>query len=108
MITKESGEIDWKKTAFEIHNRVRALIVWPTAHTFYRGKMLRILKSKVLEGKKGLPGTMVEIVKNVGFVVATGEEDLLVLEVQPAGGKPMQAYDFVIGHKLHVNSCFPN
>jgi len=46
-ITKESGEIDWRRSAAEIHNRVRALVPWPAAHTFCREKSLKIWKSKI-------------------------------------------------------------
>lgn len=108
VLTKESGEIDWRKSAAEIHNRVRALVAWPSAQTLYHGKMLRILKSHVVEEKKALPGTIVEIIKQVGFVVATGKGALLIVEVQPAGGKPMLAYDFAIGHKVKIGATLPN
>ncbi|MFA5840550.1 MAG: methionyl-tRNA formyltransferase, partial [Candidatus Margulisiibacteriota bacterium] len=40
-LTKESGEIDWRKSASELHNRVRALIPWPAAHTYYNKKQLK-------------------------------------------------------------------
>ena len=33
-LTKESGEIDWKKSAREVHDRIRGLVPWPAAHTF--------------------------------------------------------------------------
>ena len=111
-ISKESGEIDWKKSAIEIHNRVRALVPWPGAHTFYKEELLKILKSKShvidLETGKKPPGTIVQIVKNAGFIVAAGNGHLLIQEVQPAGKKPMSAYNFVIGHDVKTDETLPN
>jgi len=111
-LTKESGEIDWHKSALEIHNRVRALYPWPTAHTFYRGKRLKVLKTKAtvpdLKVKLKLPGTVLEIIKEEGFVVATGAGNLLVLEVLPEAGKRMKACDFVGGYGLEVGEVLPS
>ena len=111
-ITKESGEIDWKKSATEIHNRIRAMIPWPVAHTFYKEKLLKIWKAKVymtdFETKFKLPGTVVEIIKNTGFVVATGAGYILVVEVQAEGKKRMSAYDFAIGHDVKIGKTLPN
>lgn len=105
-ITRESGEIDWRKSAEEIHNRIRALVSWPGAHTFYREKRLKILRSKIhivdFAVKLKAPGTIVQIVKDEGFIVATGSGHLLIAEVQPEAGKKMKAYDFVIGYSVKV------
>ena len=112
LITKESGEVDWKKTAEEIHNRIRAMLPWPVAHTFYRGKLLKIWKSQIhvidLETKNKLPGTIVQIVKNVGFIVATGNGHLLISEVQPEAGRRMSAASFVNGHDVKIHETLPN
>jgi len=111
-ITKESGEIDWRKSATEIHNRIRAMLPWPVAHTFYKEKLLRIWKSGIhvidLETKYKLPGTIVQVIKNIGFVVATGNGHLLICEVQPEGGKRMSAASFVNGHDVKIGETLPN
>jgi methionyl-tRNA formyltransferase len=111
-IAKESGEIDWRKTAREIHNRVRAMVPWPVAHTFFKEKLLKIWKTEIhvadLATKYKTPGTIVEIVKNIGFIVASGEGNILIREVQPEGRKRMPAYNFVIGHDVKVGETLPN
>ncbi|MDE2027413.1 MAG: methionyl-tRNA formyltransferase, partial [Candidatus Omnitrophica bacterium] len=43
-LTKDMGRIDWKKTAASVNNQVRGLQPWPGAYTFYKGKMLKIIK----------------------------------------------------------------
>ena len=111
-IQKESGEIDWRRPAPEIHNRIRAMVPWPGGHTFYRERLLKIWRSDLhvadLATRHKLPGTVVHIVKQVGFIVATGRGHLLILEVQPEGGKRMGAYDFVIGHDVKIGETLPS
>lgn len=111
-LEKESGEIDWRKKAFEINNRVRALTVWPGAHTFFRGKRLKVTKAKPvffdLTKRNDPPGTILQVVKDEGMIVACGEGILLLSEVQPEGGKVMRAHDFAIGHDVKTGEILPS
>lgn len=111
-LTKESGEIDWRKPAGEINDRIRALINWPTAHTFFHGQRLKILKARVhsidLDTREKQPGEVIEIIKNEGILVATGQGNLLVLELQLEGGKRMKAKDFIIGHDVKTGETLPS
>ena len=107
-IQKEAGELDFKKSAREIVNRIRALVPWPGAQTIRSEKLLKIWRAKKVSGAYALPGTIVEIVKGVGFVVAAGEGNLLVLEVQSEGKKRISAYDYVIGHDVKIAETLPN
>jgi methionyl-tRNA formyltransferase len=112
-LSRESGEIDWKKSAETINNQVRALLLWPGAHTFYHGQMVKILKAKVVDfDRRGCAtapvGEIVTIKKKVGFTVVTGEGFLQILQVQPAGKNAMGAYDFVIGYKLAIGDVLPS
>jgi methionyl-tRNA formyltransferase len=107
-LTKESGEIDWRKTAAEIHNRVRALVTWPTAHTYCHGKQLKIFHTALDPGEKNLPGTVGQISREQGIAVATGAGNILIAEVQLAAGKRMSAYNFALGHDLKTGETLPN
>ena len=111
-LTKESGELDWKKSAREIHDRIRALMACPTAHTFFKGKMLKLLRSKMhmvdLGKADAAAGTIVEVVKGDGFIVVTGAGHLQILEVQLEGGRRMGAYEFAIGHDLKRGETLPS
>ncbi|MBU0574487.1 MAG: methionyl-tRNA formyltransferase [Candidatus Margulisbacteria bacterium] len=113
-LSKESGEIDWKKKALEIHNRIRAMNPWPGAHTFFRKKRMLIWGSCAVETQRiaslraPAPGRVMEIVKNKGLVIATGDGLLLLTEVQLEGGKRMNAYNLVIGHKIKVGDILPS
>jgi methionyl-tRNA formyltransferase len=111
-LTKESGEIDWRKSADEINGRIRALITWPTAHTFFRGQRLKIFSARLepldIAIQEKQPGLILEIVKNEGILVATGRGSLLLLELQLEGKKRMKAYDLVIGHDVKTGETLPS
>jgi methionyl-tRNA formyltransferase len=108
-LSKESGAIDWKKGAEEIGNRIRALVIWPAAHTFIKEKRLKIFKaSPVPEMVHESPGQIAAVIRDEGFVVSTGQGGLLVREVQIEGGRRMGAYAFAIGHDVKAGETLPN
>ena len=56
MLSKELSAIDWNTSAWEVHNKVRGLSPWPTAHTMFRGKRMKVLETEVFPEKNGEPG----------------------------------------------------
>ena len=102
-LTKKLGSIAWNKTARSIHNLVRALLPWPTAYTFYQGRLLKILETEVfpVDTSRKSPGELMELHPE-GFIVATLDQGLLVKRVHPESAKPMAARSFLAGHKLGV------
>ena len=107
LLKKETGLIDWNKTSRELFNLIRGCYPWPGAFTYYKGKILKIIKAeqKAMEG--GAEGKILEVVKNKGFVVGTGEGALLITEVQPESGKKMSAWEFLAGHELKAGDTLP-
>ena len=102
MLTKELSHIDWSKRADTIHNLVRGLSPWPVASTVYHNKLLKIHKSKVVNGLKGNAGQIVDA--NGLFFVCCGEDTAIELvEVQYEGGKRMSGKDFLRGHPAEQN-----
>ena len=97
LLKKGDGLIEWKRSAVEIHNRVRGLSPWPGAYTFLEGKLVKIVASSVVVGS-GEPGVLYARDKNV-FEVGTGSNMLRILSLQPEGKKPMTAGDFMRGHR---------
>ena len=47
-IDKETGKIDWNKSASEIHNLIRGLSPVPGAHTLFDGKIIKIYQASIL------------------------------------------------------------
>ena len=106
-LTKEEGLIDWTRPAAQIHNQVRGLYPWPHAFSFLSGARLIIRRSRVLPNAEthSAPGTVTQIASDV-LVVATGEGQLGILEVQPEGRRPMSVRDFMAGHRLSPGDVF--
>lgn len=97
LLKKGDGLVDWKLPAAEIHNRVRGLSPWPGAYCFLDGKMVKIIMTEVIDGA-GEPGTLYEKDKNT-LGAGTGSGILRILSLQPEGGKPMTAGEFMRGHR---------
>ncbi|MBF0384377.1 MAG: methionyl-tRNA formyltransferase [Candidatus Omnitrophica bacterium] len=101
-LTKENGKIDWNNQAEAICNKVRGLLPWPSAYTFYRGKMLKILRADVsafmAQGHK--PGEVVSTDKK-GVNIAAKGSVVLIKEVHLQDGKQISAFDFTLGHELN-------
>lgn len=101
MIQKETGRIDWTRTAEQIHNLVRGTNPWPGAYTFYKGGRMRIWKSCVIPGEAAgrTPGTICSVTKD-GIVVAAGKGLLNIVEVQFDSCKRMCIEEYICGHKV--------
>lgn len=100
MLTKAMGQIDWKQPAATIERLIRGLDPWPAAYTTFGGKTLKLWKAGVVPSEETAPcGTVLAIQKD-GFVVQTGKNALLVLEVQLEGKKRMEAAAFLRGVHL--------
>ena len=107
MITKEQEKIDWKKTAKEINNLIRALRPAPGAYTIMEEKRFKIWDAQVVhEETSKEPGTIVKLDKELLYV-ACGEKTILSLkEVQPAGKKRLKIDQYLIGTDLKVDDQF--
>lgn len=97
LITRDMEKIDWHNSATAIHNQIRAL---NSAFTLdANNDQLKIWRTQVINNIQGAPGEIIRIDKT-GFTVATGQDGLHVLEVQPANRKRMSARDFANGKQL--------
>ena len=106
MLNKETGHVDWSKSAVEIHNLIRGLNSWPVAWSMKDGKNYKFWRTKVENRNSDkAPGTVVELRKN-SFCLATGEGLLEVLEIQPPSKKRMSAGDLLRGHGVAVGDIF--
>ncbi len=103
-LKKEDGLIDWNKPAQEIYNLIRAALVWPGVFTYYQGKLLKIYKAKFSRSldyqATRLPGQIMQASKE-GIVVAVGNDNLVIEELQIEGKRRMNAGDFITGHKIY-------
>lgn len=102
-LTKELGNIQWNKTAEEIHNLIRGTIPWPMAYTNYLDKTMKIWKSGIEKGNgSNEPGKIIEVTKDK-IIVATGKDSLVIEELQFSGGKRLAVKDFLVGNTIEKN-----
>ena len=107
LLTKETGHIDWKRSAADLHNLVRALDSWPGAYTFLAGKKYKIWAThRTGEPTSAAPGTILRADKKTGLLVATGDEVLEVTSLQAPGKKRMAARDYLNGHAIALPAQF--
>ncbi len=98
---KQDGLIDWNRSATEIHNQIRSMVEFPTAYTYYCGKMLKIISSSVISSDTQSVGRIVNITKK-GIEVSTGNGTILIEKVKPESKGVMNAFDFVNGAKVKI------
>ncbi len=97
-LDKITGDINWEKSAKEIHDLIRGSNPWPIAHTTLRGKLFKIYKSRVAQSRPAYPG---KILSTSPLIVGCGKDTSLeLLEVQIEGKKRMPASDFARGYRL--------
>lgn len=102
LLKKQDFDLDWSQSALETHRRVMGL--YPNAVTTRKGKRLKITSSEPLierlkhqlstqaadlvgRWKTGshTPGTVLDVIENLGFVVSSSGCPLLVKEAQIEG-----------------------
>lgn len=106
-MTKEESQINWNLSARDIHNLVRGLYKSPSAHCFFREKLVKIMQTKVLNKNfdNAVEGEILCITRE-GIEVATTKGVLLIVKIKPEGKGEMFAYDWVNGAKITVGDKF--
>ncbi len=108
-LKKTDGIVDWRRSAEEIRNQVRAMDPWPKAYTFVpRGEEqpLRVILDAVAVETidASMPaGTIVGADAATGsLVVACGRGALAITHLQPEGKRSMSSAEFLRGYPLHA------
>jgi methionyl-tRNA formyltransferase len=106
-LTREEGSIDWAAPALAIHNKVRALHPWPHAFTFLGADRYIVLRTspEPLRASTERPGTVLEATGD-RLTVAAGTGVVHVREIQAEGRRPMDARQFLTGHRLSPGARF--
>ncbi len=97
-ITKEICNIDWNKSAVEIHNLVRGLSPYPGAFFIHEGKTFKVFESAISETTNLEPGEISQSKNEIAIGTATTA--LRILNIQPEGRKRMSVQDFLRGYSL--------
>lgn len=104
-IENSDCELDFSKSAREIHDTVRGLCPVPYAFTTLKGKKLKVAKTALIKSDKrvnALPGAVVSIDGGVITVSCAGGEMIAITRVLPEGKRLMDASDFIRGRGVDV------
>ena len=108
MLKREDGEIDWRRRAQEIYNRMRGFTPWPGAYTEFRGQTCHLLGRPVPgETSNEEPGTLLAL-RSALRVVCGAATILELSHVKVEGRKQISAMEFGRGARLHVGERFGN
>lgn len=100
MLKKETGAIDWKKSAEKIERLIRGLNPWPSAYTKLNGKTLKLWQADAIKvNSQTAAGTVLKAEKDQLWI-QTGDGVLAVRELQLEGKKRMDAGAFLRGHSV--------
>lgn len=91
-LKKEECKIDWNQPARNIHNLVRGIYKCPGAFFEYHGKIIKVMKTKVINENTGKqPGEIAAITKD-GVDIQTGDGLIRLLTIKPEGKGEMSAF----------------
>jgi methionyl-tRNA formyltransferase len=100
----EEAQVRWDQSAREISNQIRAFSPQPGAFCHYTRVRLKLYAPVPADTEgNALPGEIVEISAS-GLQVQTGEGQVLIREVQPAGRRRMPAADWARGARVGVGA----
>jgi methionyl-tRNA formyltransferase len=126
-LTRHDGVIDWSWPAVRVHNLIRGLHPWPHAFSSLHGQRIIVRRSAVeppgpesaSPGPTGPgrhtadvgrvlldpPGTIIEA-HGDRLIIATGDGQVRLIEIQAEGKRPMGAREFLAGHRLAAGDRF--
>ena len=96
-LTKSEAQIDWSENAENIVNKILGFAPNPGATAKFRGEVLRITKAQISE--ESLPLGEISLLGG-SVLVGTSTSAVELLEVTPAGKKPMSAAAWANGARF--------
>ena len=103
MLSKELSQVDWTKSAQQVHDLLRGLNPWPSAVSYLDGRKLKLHASRVREGS-GEAGKA--FAQDGALWVYCGQGALELTEIQTENGKRMDGKSYLLGHPLQEGSHF--
>ena len=105
MLSREMGEMDWSRSAQQLHDQVRGLYPWPGAYTTMDSGVLKVWVSRISDMKTdAAPGAVVKADAKEGLFVACGTGVLQIVELQAPGSKRMNARDYLRGKPMQTGT----
>lgn len=102
MLTKETGHIDWTKSADEVLNLIRGTDPWPMSYAMYGDETIKLFCVKKGGGFDAQPGKIRIADKMLEIACGSGES-VIAAELQFKGGKRMSVASYLNGHDIDEN-----
>ena len=103
MISRETGVIDWSKSAREISKLICGMNSWPLACTKYKDGILKIVSARVCdENSDKEAGEILALEKGKGLKISCGEGTLYIVTAQFPNSKKMNVEDYARGHEIEL------
>ena len=101
-IMPEDGRINWKQSAIEIDQLVRALTPKPGAWFLYNEDRIKVVAAEPVDMQYDAPpaGNILENSPEDQLVIACGSGALRIKTLQRAGGVPLPVQEFLRGYKI--------
>ncbi len=109
-LTKSEAALDWSQSAQRLERQVRAFNPFPIASGSLNGSTVRLWRALAI-GDQATDIDQIAVVRSVeaaGLRVACGGGELLITELQRAGGKRVTAPEFVSGFAVKAGDRFVN
>lgn len=112
-LKKIDGLVDWARSARDIRNQVRAMQPWPTTYSFWQrpgAEPLRLILDRVTvldaaPGSAAAPGHVAEAGGD-RLVLGTGDGQLSIERIQPAGKRVLTTAEFLRGYPVRPGQQF--
>jgi len=106
-LTKGLSPVRWDRDAITVHNQVRALSPAPGTTSFLGDKLLKIGRTEPvgLCSDQAAPGTVLAV-DDTGLVVACGEGQIRLLELQAPGRRMLAVAEFLRGCLVEPGQVF--
>jgi len=93
-LSKEEARLDWQLPAEQLERCIRAFNPWPVSFFMVNDQPVKVWQAGVLPHVNKRPSEIVKADKQ-GIHIATADGVLNLLQLQPAGKKPMSAQDLL-------------
>lgn len=108
MISKEDGNIDFAKTAYQIDCFVRGMSPWPSAYTHVGEKTLKVFAVEkadyINDANVYSNGEVIKSDAKDGLLVKVADGVIRLCDIQLEGAKRMKDVDFLRGRSIEVGT----
>lgn len=99
-ILKSEAQLDWRHSATQLDQTVRAFNPFPVCFSALAGERVKIWQARPAAAASAQPGTIISADKG-GIMVACGDGCLSIERLQLPGGKPLTAEQMLNARKQH-------